>query len=167
MPPKLYLTGDDTEPDPLTEQHFRDEGFDVRYIPLGKGGKAYREELKHLAEHLELGESYSIVAFGDAAAECLEAHIKPQPHLAALIAYYPTTIPSPKTKYPPHLNVLCHLASSQGFAPAFPSYTYQGARPGFAEHDLEEFDKVAASLSWTRTLAVLRKALRSKSTWKP
>lgn len=62
-------------------------------------------------------------AFGDAAAECLELHIKPQPHLAALIAYYPTTIPSPKTKYPPHLHVLCHLAGSQGFAPAFPSYT--------------------------------------------
>lgn len=29
---------------------------------------------------------------------------------------------------------------------------------GFAEHDLDEFNKVAASLAWTRTLGTLRKA---------
>jgi len=87
-------------------------------------------------------------------------HAKPQPHLAALIAYYPATITNPKQKYPPHLNILCHLAASQGFAPAFPSYTYQGVEAGFAEHDLEEFNKVAASLAWSRTLGTLRKALK-------
>ena len=100
------------------------------------------------------------LAYGDAAAVCLEAHIKPQPHLAALIAYYPTTIPSPKTKYPPHLEVQCHLAASQGFAPAFPNYIYQGVEVGFAEHDLDTFNKVAASLAWTRTLGTLRKAFK-------
>lgn len=31
---------------------------------------------------------------------------------------------------------------------------------GFAEHDLETFDKVAASLAWTRTLRTLRKAFK-------
>lgn len=56
--------------------------------------------------------------------------------------------------------MLCHIAASQRFAPAFPSYTYQGVDIGFAEHDLEEYNKVAASLAWTRTLALLRKAFK-------
>jgi hypothetical protein len=101
-----------------------------------------------------------IEAFGDAAALCLDFHIKPQPHLAALIAYYPTVIPKPNTKYPPHLEVLTHLAASQNFAPSFRSYTYLGAQPGFAEQDLDEYNKVAASLAWSRTLATLRKAFK-------
>lgn len=54
-----------------------------------------------------------------------------------------------------------HLAGTQAFAPAFPSYTYKSAPVGFAEHDLPEtFNKVAASLAWTRTLATLRKAFK-------
>ena len=97
-------------------------------------------------------------AYASAAAACLEAYTKPHPHLAAVIAYYPTTIPSPKTTYPSGLNVLCHLSAKQGFAPAFKSYTYPGVAVGFAEHDLEEYDKIAASLAWTRTLGTLRKA---------
>lgn len=99
-------------------------------------------------------------AYGDAAATCLEAHVKPQPHLAALVAYYPTSIPNPKTKFPTQLQVLCHLAACQGFGPAFPSYTYSGVDVGFAEHDLDTFNKVAASLAWSRTLGVLRKAFK-------
>lgn len=39
----------------------------------------------------------------------------------------------------------------------YPSYTYDYAQPGFAEHDLEEFDHLAAELAWTRSLHVLRK----------
>lgn len=35
---------------------------------------------------------------------------------------------------------------------------YRATHPGFAEHDLGTFSKVAASLAWTRTLGVLRKA---------
>lgn len=145
-PPKVRLTGDDDEPDPDFYDHLIEEGFDVEYLPHAGGGKAYRERVKNLADDLELGENYAVigtclltqhpsagsadegctVAFGDAAAECLDLHIKPQPHLAALIAYYPTTIAKPQTKYPPHLHVLCHIAGSQGFAPAFPSYTASG-----------------------------------------
>lgn len=39
---------------------------------------------------------------------------------------------------------------------AYPSYTYE-AEPGFAEHDLDEFDGVAADLAWSRSLAAARK----------
>ncbi|KAK4498151.1 hypothetical protein PRZ48_010807 [Zasmidium cellare] len=159
LPPRLHLTGDDPEP-PLLLAHLQSEGYDVTYLPWSNGGKAYRTHLAHLADDLELRESYAIIAFGSAAADCLEFHIKPQPKLAALVAYYPSSIPSPKTKYPPHLEVLCHIAGTQGFAPAFPSYTYRGAEVGFAEHDLEEFDKVAASLAWSRTLGTIRKGFK-------
>lgn len=158
MPPRLHITGDDPEFDDTVLRHFQDEGFDVTYLPFSQGGKAYRDELKGLPDGLELAESYAIIAFGDAASECLEFHIKPQRHLTALIAYYPTTIKTPSAKYPPHLEVLCHLAATQAFSPVFRSYTYQGVQPGFAEHDLDDYNKVAASLAWSRTLGTLRKA---------
>lgn len=54
-----------------------------------------------------------------------------------------------------------HLAATQTFAPAFEShYTYKATQPGFAEHDLDEHSKVAASLAWGRTLGALRKAFK-------
>ncbi|KAH6892637.1 hypothetical protein B0T10DRAFT_547331 [Thelonectria olida] len=39
---------------------------------------------------------------------------------------------------------------------AYPSYTYN-AEPGFAEHDLDEYDGIAAELAWSRSLAAARK----------
>lgn len=39
---------------------------------------------------------------------------------------------------------------------AYPSYTYE-AEPGFAEHDLDEYDAVSAELAWSRSLAAARK----------
>lgn len=99
-------------------------------------------------------------AYGDAAAVCLDIATKPVPHMCALVAYYPTAIPSPKTKYPAQLNLMVHLAASQNFAPAFNSYVYADAVPGFAEHDLDEYDKIAAGLAWTRTLGAVRKGFK-------
>lgn len=40
----------------------------------------------------------------------------------------------------------------------WPAFTYESAQPGFAEHDLEEFDRLASDLAFSRTLQVLRKA---------
>ena len=40
---------------------------------------------------------------------------------------------------------------------AYPTYTYD-ADPGFAEHDLDEYDRVSAELAWSRSLATARKA---------
>lgn len=40
---------------------------------------------------------------------------------------------------------------------AFPSYTYH-AEPGFAEHDMEEYNRICAELAWSRSLATARKA---------
>jgi hypothetical protein len=43
---------------------------------------------------------------------------------------------------------------------AYPSYSYEDAEPGFAEHDLEEWDKIASRLSWGRSLDTVRKAFK-------
>lgn len=122
----------------------------------------------------------------------LEAHIKPNnPRLVAVIAYYPSTIPSVNTKFPPSVKVLVHLAGSEvgvrrttevlgiqgkrktvrkridpgeghggSLKLGYQAYTYGGAEPGFAEHDLEEFEGVAEGVAFTRTLATLRQAFR-------
>ena len=39
---------------------------------------------------------------------------------------------------------------------AYPSYTYD-AQPGFAEHDMEEYDGISADLAWSRSLALARR----------
>lgn len=39
---------------------------------------------------------------------------------------------------------------------AYPSYTYD-AQPGFAEHDMEEYDGISADLAWSRSLAMARR----------
>lgn len=43
---------------------------------------------------------------------------------------------------------------------AYPSYTY-AAQPGFAEHDLDEYDRISAELAWSRSLAAARKAFHT------
>ncbi|KAG8534411.1 uncharacterized protein KY384_001256 [Bacidia gigantensis] len=45
---------------------------------------------------------------------------------------------------------------------AYPSYSYKGVESGFAEHDLEEYDSVAAEVAWGRTLGVLREVFGVK-----
>ena len=83
--------------------------------------------------------------------------IEPVPKVCTLVAYYPEKILSPATGFPPNVNVLAHLAGSQGMAPRFRSYSYPDTVPGFAETDLTCYDKVSANLAWSRTLAAVRK----------
>lgn len=133
------------------------------------------------------------IAFGDAAAVCLETFRKPSPKLCALVAYYPSSIPDPHSTFPMSMKVLVHLAGTevgvtrnseilgvQGrrrtvtkripegtgtggrLKLAYPSYTYDDVEPGFAEHDLEEFNKVASRISWSRSLDTIRKAFKAE-----
>ena len=98
------------------------------------------------------------IAYGEAAEIVLEVALKPMPKLCALVAYYPERLPAPTgAGYPPSLGLIVHLAGSQPMAPKFHSYSYPDAEPGFAENDLDQFDKVSAALAWTRTLTLVRK----------
>ncbi|RYP41453.1 hypothetical protein DL768_010492 [Monosporascus sp. mg162] len=194
-PPKLYITAESDEFDQLTLSEWRDEGFQVEYFSMDEGEKQYRAKLASL-NRSDLGpcETYAIVAYGEAASYCLEYfHVldnNSEFRLCCLIAYYPTRIPDPGTRFPGGIQVLVHLAgdevgvvkqsqlvgiqgkkrtSSKRIEPgigtgktlllSYPSYTYD-VKPGFAEHDLEEYDKVSAELAWSRSLAAARKAFQ-------
>lgn len=52
------------------------------------------------------------------------------------------------------------LGHGESLRLAYPAYTYADAEPGFAEHDLDEFDPIAEGLAFTRSLTTLRKAFR-------
>jgi len=106
---------------------------------------------------------YGIVAYGDAATVCLDVATKPMPHCCALVCYYPSTVPHPNAKYPTQLNLVLHLTVSQGFVPKFKYFSYSNVEPGFAEHDLPEFNSVAAGLAWTRSLAAIRRGFKREA----
>ncbi|KAF2760038.1 carboxymethylenebutenolidase [Pseudovirgaria hyperparasitica] len=164
MPPRLHIAGDDPEFDPETIQHWKEEGYHVSYHFCDRNDpKPFQRLLKSLSDDLELGEAYALVTYGHAASQALAVHIKPQPRLCALIAYYPDTVVHANAKYPSQLQVLCHLAGTQQFSPSFKSYRYPQTQEGFAESDLEEYDKVAAGLSWSRSLAAVRRGFKREN----
>lgn len=39
----------------------------------------------------------------------------------------------------------------------YPVFTYEGVDPGFAEHDLDEYDAVADAVAWSRSLSIVRR----------
>ncbi|KAF3762717.1 hypothetical protein M406DRAFT_294452 [Cryphonectria parasitica EP155] len=192
-PPKLYVTAESDDFDNLTLAEWRDEGFQVEYVPMGDGGDDYVRKLERLAKkNLGPCETFGIVAYGDAASFCLEHyHILDNNEgmkLGLLIAYYPTRIPEPQGKFPSSIQVLVHLVGNEvgvvkhsqmvgiqgkrrvvkrnvdpGIGAgrinklAYPSYTYS-AEAGFAEHDLDEYERISAELAWSRSLTAARKA---------
>ena len=99
-------------------------------------------------------------AYGEAASVALDLAMKPIPKLCALVAYYPGNVPIPGTRFPTSLNVVVHLAGLQRKMPSCRYHSYLDVEPGFAEENLDHYDKVSASLAWSRSLAVLRKGFQ-------
>ena len=155
---RLVVTSDTDDFDEDILSHFREEGFNVQYLPYDGDKAAYNRQLEHLADPLDLGENYAIVAYGDAAALVLEACIGIKPKLCAVVAYYPPHMPKTSANFPPSLNLTIHLAASQKFGTRHEkSYRYPATRDGFAESDLEEYSEADAKVAWSRTIATLRK----------
>lgn len=192
--PKLYVTGETDEFDLGTISQWRHEGFDVEYLAMEDGGEEYRRKIRELSTKKDLAptKTFGIVAFGDAASFCLEHyHVmdnNPEFKLGLLIAYYPTRIPDPATRFPSSVQVLVHLVGDhvrvvkqsqmvgvQGkrrvvkraldpgigigrtMKMGYPCYHYDAAS-GFAEQDLNEYDRLGADLAWTRSLTAARRA---------
>ena len=59
--PRLVVTSDTPDFDPNTIDHWKDEGFQVTYLPYDGDHKDYNKKLQHLADPLELGDKYAIV----------------------------------------------------------------------------------------------------------
>ena len=96
-------------------------------------------------------------AYGEAASVVLDLAVKPILKLCALIAYYPLKLPPPSARFLTSLKIAIHLVGPQIKTPSCRCYSYPGASAGFAEEDLDQYDKVSASLAWSRSLAALRK----------
>ena len=163
--PRLIVASDTDEFDEDIIDHFQLEGFQVSYLAYTGNRNAFSNTLSHASDNLELGENFAIVAYGDAATLCLEFAIHPMPKLAALVLYYPPYMPRCSTGWPTTLPIMIHLASSQKFGTRLNSYRYPYTEEGFAEHDMEEYDKTAARVSWSRTLRVLRRAFSMEDHW--
>lgn len=58
---RLVLTSDTDEFDPDIIEQWKDEGFQVAYLPYDGDKQAYQNKLQHLADPLELGEKFAIV----------------------------------------------------------------------------------------------------------
>lgn len=99
----------------------------------------------------------SIGAYGDAAALCLETCSKSMGKLAAVVAYYPPYMPKNINTFPSPLQLIIHLAGNQKFGTREPSFRYPNTQPGFAESDLDEYDKINANIAWSRTIGLLRR----------
>ncbi|KAG8162843.1 hypothetical protein KVR01_007321 [Diaporthe batatas] len=117
-PPRLYFTAEDDEFDSTTLSEWQNAGFTVEYFPMGKGGASYTKKLESLfSKPLEIGETFGIIAFGDAAGACLEHfHIIDNNHdnkLGVLVAYYPNIIPDPRAAFPSTMKVVVHLAGDE------------------------------------------------------
>lgn len=59
--PTLYITAEDDEFDVDTMRAWRDEGFVVKYLPMGKDGKQYVKTLHTLSEGMSIGERFAVV----------------------------------------------------------------------------------------------------------
>ena len=59
--PKLVITAQDEQFDPVTLQNWRAEGFEVFYLPFVGSREAYVHYLQHLADPLELGQDFAII----------------------------------------------------------------------------------------------------------
>ncbi|MCJ1406111.1 hypothetical protein MMC19_000176 [Ptychographa xylographoides] len=157
--PRIYISAESAVFDEQILRNWKDEGFQVFYLPYNGHNrkKQYIQQINHIADALGLGETYALVAYGNAATVALELCVKPMAKLCALVAFYPTEQPKTATGYPPGLEVVVHSAGSQKNPLNCKSYSYPDADIGFAERDLKEFDKVSSSLAWTRTLRIIRK----------
>lgn len=80
------------------------------------------------------------------------------PKLVGLVAYYPSHLPPVNSSYPASLRVLIHEAGSQKFRTQRPTFIYPDTVPGFAEEDVNDYDKIGARLAWSRTIGCLRHA---------
>ncbi|KAL4985121.1 hypothetical protein BDW68DRAFT_165680 [Aspergillus falconensis] len=109
---RLIITAETPDFDAEFVEAWSKEGFNTIYIPFHEDEKEYVRRLMAVKEGLGVGDNYGVIAFGDAAAFCLDYYLKPNnvSRLCALVCYYPTSIPDIRSRYPPSVQMLTHLA---------------------------------------------------------
>ncbi|KAF2008452.1 dienelactone hydrolase [Aaosphaeria arxii CBS 175.79] len=166
LPPRLWLTGPSPHPPEKQLLYWKEEGYDVTYLPYTPDDQAsYTRALKSLHDDLELGETYAIVCYGAAATAVLKTAQKPMPKCCAIVAFYPSVLPDPRHKFPSLLQVVVHVAGLEQISPpaeqcAWRCYRYEKGRVGFADPEGDEFEEVEAGLAWSRSLACVRRGFK-------
>ncbi|KAG8630061.1 hypothetical protein KVT40_001680 [Elsinoe batatas] len=108
----LLVTAEADEPDEITLQEWRQEGFVVSYIAFGDGGVEFVRRVQAHANKISVGEQYAIVAYASPSSPLLSS-LRHLPRLLAFIAYYPPQIPaSASLTYPASVSILIHLCAS-------------------------------------------------------
>ncbi|KAJ4375164.1 hypothetical protein N0V83_002248 [Neocucurbitaria cava] len=171
-PPRVYITTASPAPEKALLA-WKEEGFDAQHLPYDPAlQKTYIHTLKTLGESLKLGEHYAIIAYGEAASVVLKTAQKPLPKCCAIIAFSPTLLPGPKTKYPNSHQLQIHVAGlSQASARPemceWKLYRYEKCATGFADPTSKAYSEVEANLSWSRALASVRKGFNKNVDLEP
>ncbi|MCJ1395151.1 hypothetical protein MMC18_008032 [Xylographa bjoerkii] len=160
--PCLYVGAETPVFDMKIMSDWRDEGFDVFYLRYN--GISYKEQyinhINDIGNSLAPGEPFAIVGSNDPITNAVQEIIAdtPIPKLSTVVAYYPTQLPKIIASSPQSLDILVHTVGTQNVALNCKSYTYPDADAGFAEANCDKYDKVSASLAWSRTLGAIRRA---------
>ncbi|OBT59504.1 hypothetical protein VE04_00538 [Pseudogymnoascus sp. 24MN13] len=133
------------------------EGFDVHYEQVHGDTRSSTYAVEAHGDNLEPGESYAIIAYGEAASVLLPKMFQARGKLCAIVAFYPYAIPDPGSTPPEELRVQVHLAGNQKFAPKYPHFWYQGTPAGIDEHGRDTYDHIASGLAWSRALDCVRR----------
>ncbi|KAF3167081.1 hypothetical protein EYR41_002058 [Orbilia oligospora] len=162
--PRVFITADTNDFDPIEIAQWQAEGYEVEYIP-----RADSHTFELLGDTLESNEKYCIIAYGAAATLALEYALYPVGNLVALIAYYPTGLPStfPSDDYPKRIrHIFVHVPDAQPFnyditkkVPLLKYQLYQNTKQGFAEKMTINYNPIAHGLAHTRSLAIVREVL--------
>ncbi|KAF2650982.1 NTF2-like protein [Lophiostoma macrostomum CBS 122681] len=170
--PRLFITSTAPQAPEKTLLYWKNEGFDVRYLRYNAADQAnYIRALKTLSEDLELGSTYGIVCYGDAATVVLKTAQKPMAKCCAIVAFYPTVLPKKDHKYPTLLNVMVHVASLSQDSPlpeecAWKCYQYDCGF-GFADPSAKNYSEIEANLAWSRSLACMRRGFKTEVDLEP
>lgn len=165
--PRVWITSSSQHPPEKILQHWQEDGFDVRYLPYNGDQETYIASLKNLHSDLELTEQYALVCYGDAAGVVLKFAQKPVHKCCAIIAYYPSQLPSPKHKYPSLLQVVVHIAGLSQQSPEpqeceWKCYRYDNCSLGFADPSARNHEPGEANLAASRSLAAIRRGFKKE-----
>lgn len=167
-PPRLYITSPRAHAPEPTLLAWQAEGFEAIYLPFDLAQQAdYISRVKSIHKDLALGETYAILAYGDAATAVLKIAQKPLPRCSAVVAFYPSVLPTAGYKFPSMLRVQIHV-SGQQVSPrpetcAWQLYRYGKSRVGFAEVDAPAYEQVDAELAFSRALGCVRRAFKMEA----
>ncbi|KAG0635572.1 hypothetical protein HOY80DRAFT_981521 [Tuber brumale] len=135
------------------------EGYTVLHLPF-----ANTRKIEDATDDIEPNTKCALLAFGQSAFHALSLATSSLPSLTAVIAYYPPMLPSAPRGFHPGIKILVHLPASAPFSLSgrrVKVSVYEGVEAGFAEDGDGggNYDKIAADLAYSRSLAVLRETV--------